>query len=118
MTDSAWMFECHSASVWEDSPDNVEGHSWSSFLERELHLSWPAIIYDYTGRDMTHFSDRLIALSSAMQRLPERIGWTPVYGLWRENIIENLCRYIYKHAARIARQVLTIPEEYVAPTWS
>jgi hypothetical protein len=111
-THSGLKFECHVTSLREDQLPCNEGHSWPALLEDEPHKSWTALMEDYTSREITHASDRLPALSSAISRIESRFGWSAAAGLWRETLVETL------HWSPRDRRPAKPHAAYVVPTWS
>jgi hypothetical protein len=56
----------------------------------EQHSTWRRIVEEYSGRDLTYFNDRLIALAGIASELSN--SWKDVYlaGLWAKTIIQDL----------------------------
>jgi hypothetical protein len=115
-TPSALKFECHCTSAWEGFDDALAGNSWSAQLENDPHLSWPHLVQEYTKRDITYPSDRLLALEVVMKLIAKRTDWTPVYGLWKESLLRTLAWEARAKGESTTRGRMN--PEYYAPTWS
>ncbi|KAL2126363.1 hypothetical protein VTI74DRAFT_1103 [Chaetomium olivicolor] len=89
-TQSALKFECRQHSVWEGFGPGVKGPSWSAQLDNISHLSWTSLVEEYMGRDITRQSDRLPAMAAVMKRIAERKGWSPLWGMWANALVESL----------------------------
>ncbi|KAM5352903.1 hypothetical protein ACJ41O_005625 [Fusarium nematophilum] len=89
-TPSALKFECRCHSVWEGYKKGLTGKSWSSRLDNTTHLSWTMLVEDFMQRDITRTSDRLPAIESVMKRIQKSRGWTPLWGLWTDSLVEGL----------------------------
>ncbi|KAH6659131.1 heterokaryon incompatibility protein-domain-containing protein [Truncatella angustata] len=87
-TKAALRFECRSTSIWEDQL--FQGHSWSARMNEPVHIHWKRLMEDFTARNMTCAGDRLPAISSVMARVSAGQGLTPIAGMWKENLVQNL----------------------------
>jgi hypothetical protein len=114
-TAAAVKFECRCSASWEGYCDDNRGHSWSSQLDEDPHLSWTHLIQEYTKRKITRPSDRLPALEGVMRRIAQRTNWTPIYGLWKESLLQTLGWQI-QDSGRM--EPGKMHEVWYAPTWS
>jgi Heterokaryon incompatibility protein (HET) len=55
-----------------------------------LHCWNHEIIPPYTSSQLTRKSDRLMAISGAIQKLSERTGWRNIHGLWEPYLVQQL----------------------------
>ncbi|CAN9425949.1 unnamed protein product [Alternaria alternata] len=86
-----------------------------NFLGASTSLRWIEIVKQYTMREMSEPSDKLIAISAVAQRLASltRGKWGRYYaGIWRERLFEQLLWTTYD--SEIAKR----PVRYRAPSWS
>ncbi|KAJ4311803.1 hypothetical protein N0V84_010257 [Fusarium piperis] len=116
-TPSALKFECNHHSIWEGSAPNVIGHSWSAQLNNISHTSWTSLVEEYMSRDITRQSDRLPAMESVMKRISQSQGWSPLWGMWANMLVESL-GWQSKASERSGMIMCrTNPGNY-APSWS
>jgi hypothetical protein len=99
-------------------------------LKEKLHLTketWSGIVTDYSSRQFTFKSDRLLALSSVAQHIGFLTGDEYLAGLWRSAIFTNLLWYSWGGASTQRFRLFPRPAEgpvggtlpnYVAPSWS
>lgn len=73
---------------------------------------WKDIIAVYSTSDLSYKTDRLLALSSLAQRMPESIFGKYLAGLWTGNLIDQLA---WGHNVH---DKLSRPEHYIAPSFS
>ncbi|KAF2670835.1 hypothetical protein BT63DRAFT_411923 [Microthyrium microscopicum] len=78
--------------------------------ERECTQPWQRIVELYSGKDITHEQDRLPALSGIAQRFQVIRGSQYLAGLWKDNLIHDLCWHVAEYGRR--------PQSYLAPSWS
>ena len=57
--------------------------------ERQIAI-WQRIVEDYSGHELTHHGDRMIAISEIVHELS--LYWKDTYiaGMWRNGLIQNL----------------------------
>lgn len=81
--------------------------------DKYIGMVWRDLIRQYSGRDITHEEDRLVALAGVASRFSETHGGKDVYlaGLWRSQMWESLL-WVTKS------EECSRPSVYVAPTWS
>ncbi|WAO82883.1 HET domain-containing protein [Fusarium falciforme] len=116
-TPSALKFECNQHSIWEGFAPDVTGHSWSAQLNNISHTSWTSLVEEYMSRDITRQSDRLPAMDSVMKRISQSQGWSPLWGMWANMLVESLgwqSKVSEKSGKLMCR---TNPGNY-APSWS
>ncbi|OBT87532.1 hypothetical protein VE02_03765 [Pseudogymnoascus sp. 03VT05] len=116
-TPSALKFECRCHSVWEGFDQGVSGHSWSAQLESTSHNSWTLLVEEFTKRDITRPSDRLPAMESVMKRIETKTNWTPLWGLWKNTLIEGLA-WEPQPSGHWGRHDCRMNPGHYAPTWS
>ena len=116
-TPSAMKFECHHHSVWEGFGPGTVGHSWSSQLDNISHLSWLDLVEEYMRRDITRQSDRLPAMESVMKRIEKSHGWSPLWGMWANSLVESLGWESQETKSGGGHRCRMNPK-YLAPTWS
>jgi hypothetical protein len=78
---------------------------------------WGPIVIDYSRRDMTYRSDKLVALSGIASRIQEITGFRYLAGLWYEMLLHDMAWYITT-TPYTKHQPCTRPLPYRAPTWS
>jgi hypothetical protein len=110
-TNAAMKFECHAGAVWEDQP--YPGHSFSARMDKDPRIYWKTLIEDFTQRDITVPTDRLLAIQAVMDKVKERYRLTPISGLWRETITTTL-----HWGPKEGLHSLEPHASYMAPTWS
>lgn len=116
-TSTALKFECRRHAIWEGSGPGVKGHSWSAKLDNISHASWMTLVEEYTRRDITRQSDRLPVMEAVMKRVAQKKGWSPLWGMWADALVESLCWK--SEASGTPQQVLCrMNPAYYAPTWS
>ncbi|KAH6708813.1 hypothetical protein BKA61DRAFT_128196 [Leptodontidium sp. MPI-SDFR-AT-0119] len=71
---------------------------------------WKGVIEEYTARDITKHSDRLIALSGIADEYQSRFGYRYLAGIWENDLPYALSWYAYAGGA--------LPDTYIAPSWS
>ncbi len=78
-----------------------------------LYLSWYGLVENFTSRDLTKESDKLIALSGLVSEINKLLG-DDVYlaGLWRNDLLNDLC-----WSPHYAEECFP-PSTYRAPSWS
>lgn len=116
-TPTALKFECRRHAVWEGFGPAVKGHSWSAKLDNVTHSSWTTQVEEYTGRDITRPSDRLPAMEAVMRRIAQNKGWSPLWGMWTNVLVESLC-WQSKTADNDRHILCRMNPAYYAPTWS
>lgn len=116
-TPSALKFECRRTAVWEGFGPDVRGHSWSAKLDDISHASWAAQVEEYTGKDIARQSDRLPVMEAVMRRVAQRKGWSPLWGMWANALVEGLC-WQSKTANNGRKPLSRMNPAYYAPSWS
>ncbi|KIN07040.1 hypothetical protein OIDMADRAFT_150311 [Oidiodendron maius Zn] len=116
-TPTALKFECHVHSIWEGFNKDRAGHSWSSQIDNMTHDSWTRLVEEFTSRNITRPSDRLVAMNAVMMRVSESTGWSPFWGLWTDSFIEDLC-WASKSGGKGENHTCRMNPGHYAPTWS
>lgn len=117
-TPSALKFECRCHSVWEGFGQGVTGRSWSARLDDISHRSWLELVEEFMRRDITHPSDRLPAMDSVMKRIQKLRGWSPLWGLWQDALVESLCWNSSEKSSYSGKHWWRTNPGYYAPSWS
>ena len=117
-TPSALKFECRAHSVWEVFGEGVTGHSWSAQLEDISHLSWTGLVEEYMRRDITRPSDRLPAMESAIRRIERARGWSSLWGMRANSLVESLGWQSGKWSGPGGKMSCRMNPGFYAPTWS
>lgn len=89
-TPGGLKFECRRHSVWEGYGEGRRGNSWSNQLDTITYSSWPKLIEEFTGRNISRPSDRIPAIVAVAKRVQRAKNWTPCWGLWANNLILGL----------------------------
>jgi len=116
-TPSALKFECHRHSIWEGFGPGVTGNSWSAQLGNISHFSWTFLVEEYMSRDITRQSDRLPAMESVMKRIAQSQGWSPLWGMWVNALVQSLA-WQSKASDRDGESACRMNPGRYAPTWS
>jgi hypothetical protein len=75
---------------------------------------WGDLVGYYSRRELTFFLDKLPALSGVASRVHEVTKSRYLAGMWRESLPASLC-WIQDDENP---EILALPEDYVAPSWS
>ncbi|KIJ14487.1 hypothetical protein PAXINDRAFT_115801 [Paxillus involutus ATCC 200175] len=78
----------------------------------EIYDFWTDVQISYTRCLLTRFDDRLVAISGVIKRIETLTGWTNVWGLWRERMLEDILWFVDEPTRRPKTN------QYLAPTWS
>lgn len=83
----------------------------------DLYFLWRRILQDYTQRQWTYASDRLIALQGAADRIGDVLQDRCCLGVWKDNVLRSL---VWFCETRSSQASLPDKEEYdlEAPSWS
>ncbi|KAE9364806.1 HET-domain-containing protein [Stipitochalara longipes BDJ] len=117
-TPSALKFECRCYSIWQGFGRGLTGHSWSSKLDNISHQSWTTLVEEYMSRNITRPSDRLPAMEAAMKRIERSQGWSPLWGMWANALVESLGWESWEHSGRVGSHAGRMNPGHYAPTWS
>ncbi|KAK0701249.1 heterokaryon incompatibility protein-domain-containing protein [Lasiosphaeris hirsuta] len=74
--------------------------------------AWLDVRAAYTGCNLTYFDDRLVAVSSLIQRIEKLTSWKSLWGMWEERLLQELLWFVDQPSHRPQTN------EYLAPTWS
>lgn len=85
--------------------------------QHEAHKQWKEIVDNYTARQLTFGSDKLVAISACARRFQEaNLESDYLAGLWRKDLAFQL---LWSTARlQLKSKPPTRPTEYRAPTWS
>lgn len=119
------IWECHTHSITEDGYESLadpllKALTWgqNSFFnsiirdesQRGLHESWYRLVEEYSLRNLTFASDKLLALDGIAMVYRERLGARYLSGLWADNLPAGL---LWKAATHFSETAA-----YRAPSWS
>lgn len=93
----------------------------TSFFATQQHGNDPEKYYDqwtviqiaYTRCSLTRFDDRLVAISGVINRVEDITGWTNMWGLWKERLLQDLLWFVEEPTKGRPETA-----EYLAPSWS
>jgi hypothetical protein len=120
-TSNQLYLECRSC-IWPD--DGRPGHSFNLRPKAFLHRSsptqprgewcrdWHDLVKIYMRCDLTYVTDKLIALAGITAELVRRTVRSPIHGVWRESLAEDL---LWR---RTPRGTLVPIEGTEVPGWS
>ncbi|PQE03565.1 heterokaryon incompatibility -domain-containing protein [Rutstroemia sp. NJR-2017a BVV2] len=87
-----------------------------SVSEEDFHYSWTDTVIDYTSREVSFETDRLVALSAIASEFQRIAGYHQyLAGLWRDNLPSSLMWIV---DPSIGQALRPRPSTYVAPSWS
>jgi len=94
-------------------------------LEREVESleifpQWARLIRDYRRRNLSHASDRLMAIVGIARAFQSEHGFTYLAGMWKEHLPRSLLWYIETAKVRKMAEPFLIrePPSKPVPTWS
>lgn len=108
LPDTVFSKKTKKATLWLDSKTGNAGEAGKPVLKQ-----WAMAVEAYTGSDLTHDSDKMIAISGlARKSQRESAGSSYLAGLWRKELITQLSWSVsgYRHKPR--------PLKYRCPSWS
>jgi hypothetical protein len=80
------------------------------YTENILH-AWGVFVMYYTECDLSMEKDKLVAISGVAKVFQIKCGGMEyLAGLWRQNLVQTLCWYLWNPGRR--------PQEYRAPSWA
>ena len=87
---------------------------------RGIFPEWARLIREYRRRDLSHASDRIIAIVGIAQAFHSEYGFTYIAGMWREHLPRSLLWYVETANVRKMAEPFLIRElpSNPAPTWS
>ncbi|KAK1840160.1 heterokaryon incompatibility protein [Colletotrichum chrysophilum] len=68
-----------------------EGREEMAFDSFSLYAVWARIIRIYSRRQLTHQSDKLVAITAVADRFREELEDQYLWGLWRRDFLSSLC---------------------------
>ncbi|KAK0745512.1 heterokaryon incompatibility protein-domain-containing protein, partial [Schizothecium vesticola] len=82
------------AAVFDRREDKSDVHTTKKSNIYDQHRIWSQIIQEYSGRNLTFFTDRLPALAGVAAELAR--VWDDIYlaGLWRRTLVQHLAWHI------------------------
>jgi len=86
----------------------------------ETFPDWARLIREYRKRDLSHASDRIMAMVGIARAFHSASGYTYLAAMWREHLPRSLLWYIETAKVRIAAEPFLIRElpSNPVPTWS
>lgn len=119
-TSSELIWECKETALAEDG--GVPRGLFSMRLPQQLDryqttpmLGWHELVGTYSIRDLTFPTDRLPALGGVASKMSEILESDYLAGLWKKNLIADLCWSVDYTAEEILRYR---PVDYLAPSWA
>ncbi|KAF9459324.1 heterokaryon incompatibility protein-domain-containing protein [Collybia nuda] len=79
----------------------------------EYYNQWTDIQIAYTRCLLTRFDDRLVAISGVIKRIEKLTGWTNMWGMWKERLLQDLLWFVEEPTKGRPQT-----DEYLSPTWS
>ena len=92
--------------------DRSQGQVADPELLERIYDLWTDIQIAYSRCLLTHFDDRLVAISGVVKRIEAATGWRSMWGMWRERILADILWFTEEPSVRPKTS------EYLAPTWS
>ena len=95
---------------------NIGYHEKDCYLlEDEFLIDWGAMVLDYTQRDMTYQSDKLIAIQGIADAVAPIVSRTYFAGIWVESMKAIFMGLLWSSQRRKSKQSQRLD---VAPSWS
>jgi hypothetical protein len=91
--------------------------SGSAKRRRQPYNFWYQVVAEYSGRNLTYATDRLLAVSSLAHEMGRILDDAYVAGLWRQDLVRGLLWATLRHMNHDYRRAHP-PMLYVAPSWS
>jgi hypothetical protein len=88
----------------------IAGSVVDDTLRTRISEAWVEIIKNYSARNLTKFSDKLIALQGIIEPLKAILGDDAVAGMWRNQIWRQLIWW--------TQSPVPFQQSFLAPTWS
>jgi hypothetical protein len=88
---------------------------------------WQSIVRDYASRELTKYTDKLIAIAGVAQEVEKRTNNKYLAGLWQRHLFMNLIWYVRSMAERELEKKALSPDkgklpyrkpDAIAPSWS
>lgn len=89
----------------------------SAKRRRQPYDFWYQVVAEYSGRNLTYATDRLLAVSSLAHEMGRILDDAYVAGLWRQDLVRGLLWATLRHMDHEYRRAHP-PLLYVAPSWS
>jgi hypothetical protein len=110
-----WIFPVPSLNL-SRSFANIGYHKEGCFLpEDEFLIDWGDIVANYTERDMTYHSDKLIAIQGIADAVAPIVSRTYFAGIWVESVKSIFMGLLWCSRRRASEQAQRLD---VAPSWS
>ncbi|KAH8687932.1 heterokaryon incompatibility protein-domain-containing protein [Tricladium varicosporioides] len=95
---------------------NIGNHERHCYLpEDEFLMDWGKIVQDYTQRDMTYHSDKLIAIQGIADAVAPIVSRTYFAGIWDESMRSVFMGLLWSSKKRRSKQLHKLD---IAPSWS
>ncbi|KAH9885573.1 heterokaryon incompatibility protein-domain-containing protein [Cubamyces lactineus] len=78
----------------------------------DIHRRWQKIVQDYTRRELSNPSDKLVAISALAEMFTPALGPRYLAGLWHQSLSQDLLW----HSCSVLSS--SRPREYRGPSWS
>ncbi|EHK99289.1 hypothetical protein M7I_4854 [Glarea lozoyensis 74030] len=111
------LFEPVGSNPWSDTQVlsldflSVFRDGYRSSSPAEFHWYWFSLVHDYSKRNLTYSSDKLVALSGLANAIKRIVRKEYAAGLWEDNLNYDL---LWKAVG----QPYPKPKSYRAPSWS
>jgi hypothetical protein len=102
--------------AWPDGLPNQFGSEMFTFPRQYAHDSWSQVVARYSEAELTYPKDKLVALSGVAHKFQKAFQDQYVAGLWRKELIRQLCWRVDHR--NINKRTQTLEIEYRAPSWS
>ncbi|KAK5652044.1 hypothetical protein OQA88_10947 [Cercophora sp. LCS_1] len=92
--------------------------SRESYLVKDQNNRWPSMVEEYSGRDLTMWTDRLPALAGIATELA--LAWDDIYlaGLWHRTLVQHLGWIRDKYLPIDTPRPAIHPGRLAGPSWS
>lgn len=94
----------------------IVGASDPNVLRRRIHDAWNQVVKNYTARKLTKQGDKVIALEGILDSVAKILNDTPIAGMWRSGLWNQLLWWMEKPAEKM--ETLQNGSKYEAPSWS
>jgi hypothetical protein len=99
-TKDQMIWQCHTTNLAEDGVAGAYTHAPTKDLAQYefgmvggLSRAWWTWMKNYSSRQLTNPSDKMAALAGITQLYQEETGDTPLVGLWKNSIVQDLLWY-------------------------
>ncbi|CAI6337813.1 unnamed protein product [Periconia digitata] len=91
----------------------ISGRTLTLSEKLEVHRRWFELVVEYSKRNLTKRTDKLVAISGLARRIADKNGMKYYAGLWQTTLLLDLMWMRVPDTDLKQR-----PKEYVAPSWS